>query len=112
MKKLLPIFLILAAPASAQILKDNKTEAMRFGETSGRMSGSAYFCEVDDEDLDVFIALSQARINSIAIDRADRIAGQLSFSNNYSLWASEPPEEGCKKFLETFYRNYAHLFEN
>lgn len=112
MKKAILIFILFAFPASAQILQDTKTDAIRFGAQSGKIAGSAYFCQIDEEDLDVFISLSQGKIISLSVDKADRIVGHLEFSNNYSLWAAEPPTEGCDQFIEDFYRTHRNLFQN
>jgi len=110
MKKAILIFILFAFPAYAQILQDPKTEAIKFGAKSGKIAGSAYFCQVDEEDLDLFISLSQGRIINSSIDKADRIVGHLEFSNNYSFWAAEAPEEGCEKFVRDFYQTYQDLF--
>lgn len=110
MKKAILIFMLLAFPAQAQILQNNKTEAIKFGATSGKIAGGAYFCQIDEEDLDVFISLSQGKIISLSFDKADRIVGHLEFSNNYSLWATEAPEEGCEQFVRDFYHSYRDLF--
>ncbi len=110
MKKVILIFMLFAFPAHAQIMQDNKTEAIKFGATSGKIAGSAYYCQVDEEDLDVFISLSQGKIISSSVDKADRIVGHLEFSNNYSFWAVEAPEEGCEKFVRDFYHSYQDLF--
>ncbi len=110
MKKAILIFILFAFPAHAQILQETRTEAIKFGATSGKIAGNAYFCQIDEGDLDVFISLSQGRIISSSIDKADRIVGHLEFSNNYSLWASEAPEEGCEQFVKDFYLTYQNLF--
>ena len=110
MKKAILIFILFAFPAHAQILQETRTEAIKFGAKSGKIAGSAYFCQIDEEDLDVFISLSQGRIISSSFDKADRIVGHLEFSNNYSLWASEAPEEGCEQFVKDFYQTYQNLF--
>lgn len=102
--------MLFAFPAHAQIMQDNKTEAIKFGATSGRIAGNAYYCQVDEGDLDVFISLSQGKIISSSVDKADRIVGHLEFSNNYSLWASKTPEEGCEQFVRDFYHSYQDLF--
>lgn len=110
MKKAILIFILFAIPANAQILQDNKSEAIRFGAKSGKIAGSAYFCQIDEEDLDIFISLSQGKIISSSIDKADRIVGHLEFSNNYSFWAAEAPTEGCDRFVKDFYETYRNLF--
>lgn len=110
MKKLFLIFLLMSGTASAQILKDNRSAAMRFGAEAGQKAGGAYFCQVDDEHLEIFISIAQAQINNMAFDKADTVAAHLAFSNNYSLWATEPPEAGCDRFVSNFMDDYSHLF--
>lgn len=110
MKKMLVIFLLLSAPASAQILKDTRTEATLYAAEAGRLAGGAYFCNLDPEDVDTFIGLSQAKMSALARDKTDRIVASLEFSNNYSAWAAEPPDSGCQDFRKTFYKAFIELY--
>ncbi len=110
MKKMLLIFLLISAPASAQILKDTRTPATIYAGQAGRLAGGAYFCNFDAEDVDTFIGLSQAKISTLSRDKPDRIVASLEFSNNYSAWAAKPPEDDCKAFRKTFYKAFAELY--
>ena len=109
MKKALLIFLLAATPASAQVLQDNKSDAVKFAETGGRVAGGAFYCRMDEETQDQFIGMAAARIATLAVDKVDKVVAQLEFSNNFSLWSSRAPSEGCEVFLQDFQRRFPEI---
>ncbi len=114
MKKIFFITLFLATiavPASGQILKENKTLAIKTAIETGQLAGAGYFCQVNNDALDNLITISHSRIAFQAIDKVDRVVAQLEFSNNYSAWSARPPEEGCEIFRQNFIKNVKSLFQ-
>ena len=114
MKKIFFITLFLATvavPASGQILKENKTLAIKTAIETGQLAGAGYFCQVNNDALDDLITLSHSRIALQAIDKVDRVVAQLEFSNNYSAWSARAPEEGCDLFRQNFIKKVKTLFQ-
>ncbi len=103
--------LVLATPAEGQILKETKTEAIKMAALAGEIAGGGFYCQVDEDALDDFIALAHARIANEAVDKVDRVVAQLEFSNNYSGWSARPPKDGCEAFRASFDNKFGQIYE-
>ena len=111
MKKALLIFLLFSTPASAQILKETTSEAVKFAGSGGRTAGAAYYCKMDEEALDEFIGMAHGRMSNLAADKVDKVVAQLEFSNNFSAWSSRPPPDGCEAFIAELTREFPKIFK-
>ena len=109
MKKIIFIFLLITMPASAQMLKEDLSEAVTFAEMGGKVAGGAYYCRLGEDALDEFISMAHGKVSTLSVDKVDKIVAQLEFSNNFSAWSARPPMEGCKAFLKDFERRYPEL---
>lgn len=112
-KTLIWAFLLAATTATAfgQILKETETEAVKTATIAGQIAGGAFYCKIDEEDLDDFITLVYSRLGIEALDKVDKVVAHLEFSNNYSAWSARAPEQGCQLFTQEFSRKLAEFRE-
>ncbi len=93
----------LALPAHAQNTKEQReARIIDTARQSAQLAGGARFCRVDNETIDEFIGLTDARIAVLARDDYEKILGKLEFKNMLTAHSAKMPDGGCETLIARF----------
>ena len=90
-----------AAPESP-VDKTENTALNQYVYQVGRMAGAARFCQVEEQQMEEFLSITEGRINTLAQNNYERILGKIDFKNYMAAAAGKAPEKGCAVFLQSF----------
>jgi len=94
---------LISMPVFAQTAKDQReARILATAKQSAVLAGGARFCNVDDEMVEEFISLTDARIAVLAHDDYEKVLGRLEFKNIFSAYSAKMPEGGCEALLSSF----------
>ncbi|MEX0298470.1 MAG: hypothetical protein AB3N28_05330 [Kordiimonas sp.] len=93
----------LALPAHAQSAKEQReARIIDTARQSAQLAGGARFCRVDNETIDEFIGLTDARIAVLARDDYEKVLGKLEFKNMLTAHSAKMPKGGCETLIARF----------
>ena len=94
--------LALSALSWQQVITPAKTEeagaAAQFAVQAAGIAGAALNCKFDNELVDEYISLAQARIAKLAKDKEKNVLAKMDFTNTLVIAAIRAPEISCKDF--------------
>lgn len=90
-------------PTHAQSAKDEReAKIVSVARQAALLAGGARFCRIDDETIDEFIGLTDARLAVLARDDYEKVMGKLEFKNMLTAHSAKMPEGGCEALISKF----------
>lgn len=90
-------------PVYAQTAKDKReAEIISVARQSALLAGGARFCRIDDETIEEFIGLTDARLAVLARDDYEKVMGKLEFKNMLTAHSAKMPDGGCETLIARF----------
>jgi len=101
--------LLLAGPALAQQIEDvpnadleQQSPAARFAIEAAEIAGGATFCEIEQDEVEIYIIRALMEIAALAADDVDLVVSRIVFSNIYSHSIARGPDLGCSAYAFFF----------
>ena len=93
--------LFAAAMAAAQA-SATPSPATAFARQAGAVAGAAIFCQIDQQEQEIYLDRAQARIALSSRDEVDLVVARIAFSNEKNYASASEPDIGCKEFSRQF----------
>lgn len=94
--------LIASSLAGSVSASAQEARLLTIARESAIIAGGGKFCNFDPDEVEEFIAKSEARLSLLAGDEYEKILARLEFKNILDAYSVREPENGCIMFRTVF----------